>query len=122
MQRRQKYADAKCLNLKKNPNYRVSLTSNSLTTLGLRLRNLPKKDFKAEDLKDTFRNVLEEYIESKPKEEKAKLKKQKLVIQAKIMYEDGTSKAEGEKSRVLSLDNVGAWLCGDGRPRCGPIL
>eukprot|EP00826_Nyctotherus_ovalis_P040309 TRINITY_DN3963_c0_g2_i2.p1 TRINITY_DN3963_c0_g2~~TRINITY_DN3963_c0_g2_i2.p1 ORF type:complete len:592 (+),score=219.44 TRINITY_DN3963_c0_g2_i2:99-1874(+) len=94
VQRRQKYADAKGENLRKNPNYRVSLTR-------LRLRNLPKKDFKVEDLKDTFKNVLEEYIESKSKEEKAKLKKQKLIIQAKIMYEDGTSKAEGEKSRGL---------------------
>jgi len=79
------------------------------------LRNIPKKDFKVEDLKEIFRNTLEHYIESKAKEEKDKLKKKRMIIQAKIMYEDGTTKGEGQKSKVYDYNDIGTWVRRNGR-------
>jgi hypothetical protein len=76
------------------------------------VRNIPKKDFKVENLKEVFRNTLENYIESKSKEEQDKLKKKRMIIQAKVMYEDGT---EGQKSKVCVYISIGTWVCRNGR-------
>lgn len=68
------------------------------------MRNIPKKDFKVDDLRDIFKNTLDNYIESKSKEEQAKLKKKRMIVQAKIMYEDGTSETEGLRSKVILMN------------------
>ena len=67
------------------------------------MRNLPKKDFDSEKLKDLFKNSLDEYIKKLPSEEQSKLKRSKLIVQAKIMYEKeegSTNTEEGKKSKV----------------------
>ncbi len=70
------------------------------TYIGLRIRNLPKRGFTPAKLKELFKNHLEEYIKKQPAEEQPKLKRNKLIIQSKIMYEDPASKTEESKSKV----------------------
>jgi len=70
----------------------------------LRVRGLPKKDYGESKLKELFKNIIDEYINTKPKEEQPKLKRKKLLIQAKIMLEDGVDKNSEEiKSKVFFI-------------------
>lgn len=70
----------------------------------MRVRGLPKKDYGESKLKELFKNIIDEYINTKPKEEQPKLKRKKLLIQAKIMLEDGVDKNSEEiKSKVFFI-------------------
>ena len=74
---------------------------------------MPKRNFTTVELKALFKKILDEYIASKPEEEKKKLIKVKFIkqvkamcnFQVKVMYEKdaGVNEDGTQKSRVIII-------------------
>ena len=91
MKKRLQYAADKEDNLKKNPNYIVSRTRKQCMSplqIGLRVRNLPKRDYTAAMLKELFASCIEEYAKGLPKDQRRKVKGGKPIKQVLMRLKD----------------------------------